>query len=86
MPELQSRLSRKYDKDIIDAFKNISNHSVRLRELVRLGLEYEAHQRLGNQTVRPAKIEKPEPIVIKMRGVTKTSESVIINNLLAGFD
>jgi hypothetical protein len=94
MPELQARLSKRYDHDLIEAFKNVSNHSDRLRQLVRLGLAYEAHQRLGNTNLKNftrqdvAQIEnlEPEPIVIKMDNVKVHSPHAIVQNILAGFD
>jgi hypothetical protein len=92
MPELQARLSKRRDADLIEAFRNVKNHSDRLRELVRLGLEYEAHRRIGNENLKNftgqdvAQIEKSEPVVIRMDNVKARSDGIIVENILAGFD
>lgn len=88
MADLQARLSPKHDKDLIEAFDNVSDRSKRLRQLVRYGLKYEAMMRLDQKTI-PTPPPKPKPkeqIKIRMPGVTSASEGVVVNNILAGFD
>lgn len=87
MADLQARLSPKHDKDLIEAFDNVSDRSKRLRQLVRYGLKYEAMMRLDQKTVPiPPKPKPKEQITIRMPGVVKASDGVVINNILAGFD
>lgn len=86
MPDLQARLSKKRDRDIIEAFKNVSNHSTRLRELVRLGLMYEAQQRLEHQRIPIQKTKQDVAPSRPKRTLPKKNKETIVDNILAGFE
>jgi hypothetical protein len=89
------RLSKKgTDDDIKAAFKNVKDHTQRAKELLRLGIEYEAIKNLKrplySATLDLAPEQKPKlekkkqekPTTVKLN----TQVIDIKRNLLSGFD
>lgn len=99
MPDVQFRFSKQkgVDDDLKLAFKNVSNRTERAKELIRLGLEYEALKRVQSsktpivqdvavrEPLKPVTWSFPKEPSIKEKKVYPSHSSVKAN-ILAGFD